>query len=107
MYKENKPSIAYNIGDVVRFDYCGPDMTSCDSGRVIYADQEHVIVHVSCTTLDRASGLNRNKVPYEEVERIIGQPIESIKEYEYDRFIDMMDPDSYEPIDVFGICDEE
>lgn len=24
MYKENKPSTAYNIGDVVRFDYCGP-----------------------------------------------------------------------------------
>lgn len=105
MKTEDETVPAYKIGDVVHFEYCGPDMTSCDSGKVIYVDDEHVIVHVACMTLDRAAGLNRNEVPYEEVERIIGEPVDSIKEYAYDRFIDMMNHDSYEPIDVFGIYD--
>lgn len=107
MCKKDETGTAYKIGDIVRFEYCGPDMTGCDSGKVIYTDEEHVIVHVTCMTLDRAAGLNRNEVSYEEVEKIIGQSVDSIKKYAYDRFIDMMDPNSYEPIDVFGMSDEE
>ena len=107
MRKDNKDMPTYKVGDIVRFDCCGPDMTSCDSGKVIHVDDDHVIVHVTCLTLDRAADLNRNAVPYEEVEKIIGLSIDSIKEAPYDRFIDMMDPDSCEPYDVFGQSDED
>ena len=107
MRKDNKDMPTYKVGDIVRFDCCGPDMTSCDSGKVIHVDDDHVIVHVTCLTLDRAAGLNRNAVPYEEVEKITGLSIDSIKEDPYDRFIDMMDPDSCEPYDVFGQSDED
>jgi hypothetical protein len=42
--------------------------------------------------LQYAIGLNRNGISYEEVKRILGRSVESIKIYEYDIFVDLMDP---------------
>lgn len=79
----------YIIGESVRFDYCGPDATSSMNGRVIFADKHHAIVQVPCYTRLLAIDFNRNTMPIEEVELILGRPISEIRENEFDCFVDM------------------
>lgn len=79
----------YIVGESVRFDYCGPDATSLMNGRVIFADKHHAIVQVPCYTRLLAIDFNRNTMPIEEVELILGRPISEIRENEFDCFVDM------------------
>ena len=79
----------YIVGESVRFDYCGPDATSSMNGRVIFADKHHAIVQVPCYTRLLAADFNRNTMPIEEVELILGRPISEIRENESDCFVDM------------------
>lgn len=79
----------YIVGDSVRFDYCGPDATSSMNGHVIFADKHHAIVQVPCYTRLLATDFNRNTMPIEEVELIVGRPISEIRENEFDCFVDM------------------
>ena len=79
----------YSIGDVVRFDYCGPDYTSVTTGTVIFANKHHAIVQIPCLTAQLATELNRDAMPAEEVEEIIDQSIDQIRLYEHDCFVDM------------------
>jgi hypothetical protein len=59
------------------------------SGKVIFADKHHAIVQVPTYTYGLAAEFNRNTMPLEQVETIVGKPISEIKMYEYDRFVDM------------------
>lgn len=91
----------YNLGDKVNFPYTGPDQTSLMSGSVIYVDTEHIIVRVPCSTCDFTRDFNRNCLDAEEVEAILGTDINSVKVYEHDVFVDMMNPFTYLAYDVF------
>ncbi|MBQ2027214.1 MAG: hypothetical protein II214_04880 [Alistipes sp.] len=79
----------YIVGESVRFDYCGPDATSLMNGRVIFTDKHHAIVQVPCSTYHLAADFNRNTMPIEQVESILGRPISEIRENEFDCFVDM------------------
>ena len=79
----------YIVGESVSFDFCGPDATSLMNGRVIFTDKHHAIVQVPCRTHLLAAGFNRNTMPIEQVELILGRPISEIRENEYDCFVDM------------------
>lgn len=92
----------YNIGDKVSFDYAGPDQTLSVSGTVIFVDTEHIIVRVPCRTKGLAGDFNRNYLDSEEVEAIIGTNINSVKVYDHDVFVDMMNPFTYLAMDLFG-----
>ena len=92
----------YKLNDIVRFEYCGPDCTTCMSGRVIFVDNEHILVHIPFYTHQAAADINRECLDYEHVEKITGMPIEKIKNYEYDRFIDLADLATCLPRDAFG-----
>lgn len=91
--KENRDELGvkmeYKVGDVVNFDYCGPDATSCMSGRVIFTDKHHTIVRVSCYTRLLAIDLCRKTLSSEQVEAITGKSIDELRVYEHDRFVDM------------------
>lgn len=93
----------YELGEIIDLKGCGPDMESMMSGKVIFIDDGHVIVKVPCYTYLLAADINRETLPYETVEQIIGQPIESLKTYEYDCFIDALDPYMLYPYNVFGM----
>ena len=93
---------AYKLNDVVRFEYCGPDYTISMSGRVIFVDNEHTLVHMPFYTFQQAADINRNCLDYESVEKITGMSVEKIKVYEFDRFIDMADPATFIPSDTFS-----
>lgn len=93
---------AYKLNDVVRFEYCGPDCTASMSGRVIFVDNEHILVHIPFYTHQAAADINRECLDYEYVEKVTGIPIEKIKNYEYDRFIDLADLATCLPRDTFG-----
>lgn len=92
----------YKLNDVVRFEYCGPDYTISLSGRVIFVDNEHTLVHMPFYTFQQAADINRNCLDYESVEKITGMSVEKIKVYEFDRFIDMADPATFIPSDTFS-----
>ena len=92
----------YKLNDVVRFEYCGPDYTISMSGRVIFVDNEHTLVHIPFYTFQQAADINRNCLDYESVEKITGMSVEKIKVYEFDRFIDMADPATFIPSDTFS-----
>lgn len=92
----------YKLNDVVRFEYCGPDCTVSMSGRVIFVDNEHTLVHIPFYTFQQAADINRNCLDYESVEKITGMSVEKIKVYEFDRFIDMADPATFIPSDTFS-----
>ena len=92
----------YKLNDVVRFEYCGPDYTISISGRVIFVDNEHTLVHMPFYTFQQAADINRNCLDYESVEKITGMSVEKIKVYEFDRFIDMADPATFIPSDTFS-----
>ncbi len=91
----------YNLNDIVVFEYCGPDYTISISGRVIFVDNEHILVHIPFYTFQLAADINRECLDYESVEKITGMSVENIRKYEYDRFIDMADPATFIPLDTF------
>lgn len=97
----------YKIGDKVSFDYAGPDMTSLMYGSVIYVDTEHIIVRVPCRTKGLAGDFNRNYLDAKEVESILGKDINSVKVYEHDVFVDMMNPFTYLAENFYYCQDEE
>lgn len=102
--KQNKEALGvketYKLNDTVTFEYCGPDYSACISGRVIFVDNEHILVHILSST--PGAGINRECLDYEYVEKITGMPIEKIKKYEYDRFIDLADLATCLPSYTFG-----
>ena len=71
--------VDYSVGDRVSFDYCGADATSMMSGKVIFADKHHAIVQVPSYTYGLAAEFNRNTMPLEQVEAIVGKPISETK----------------------------
>lgn len=91
--KENRDELGvkmeYKVGDVVNFEYCGPDATSGMSGKVIFTDKHHTIVRVSCYTRLLAVDLGRKTLSSEQVEAITGKSIDELRVYEHDRFVDM------------------
>ena len=89
----------YKLNDVVRFEYCGPDNSIAISGRVVFVDDEHIIVNIPL-----AADFNRYCLDYELVEQITGTPVSNLKKYEYDRFVDLKDPATYLPYNTFGAC---
>lgn len=88
---------SYSLGETVRLDGCGPDMSCCATGQIIYVDDCYAIAHVPCYTYMLATGLNRQTLSSNEVEEIVGHSIDTIKENEHDVFVDMMNPLSYYP----------
>lgn len=92
----------YKLNDVVRFEYCGPDNSVAISGRVVFVDDEHIIVNIPFDT--KAADFNRYCLDYELVEQITGTPVSNLKKYEYDRFVDLKDPATYLPYNTFGAC---
>ena len=92
----------YIVGDSIRVNFCGDDMFSSTSGRVVYSDNEHLIVYFKCYGPYAAYGLNRDSMTDSEVENIIGQPIETLRKNKDDVFIDMKAPHTHLPIDRFG-----
>lgn len=85
---------SYQVGDVVKFDFCDDELIHSQYGKVIYVDKLRTIVHVTAHTRQLMC-LNRESIPHDVVSVIIGQPIENVIERDYDQFIDMMDPESY------------
>ena len=92
----------YKLNDVVRFEYCGPDNSAAISGRVVFVDDEHIIVNIPFNT--KAADFNRDCLDYELVEQITGTPVSNLKKYEYDRFVDLKNPATYLPYNTFGAC---
>ncbi len=84
----------YALGDVVKLDFCDDEKIGVRYGKVIYVDKLHAIVHLTADSIQQMS-LNRNCIPHDVVSNIIGQPIETVIEHDYDKFIDMMDAYSY------------
>lgn len=95
---------AYKLNDVVRFEYCGPDYSIAISGRVVFVDDEHIIVNIPFYTVQQAADINRYCLDYELVEQITGTPVSNLKKYEYDRFVDLKNPATYLPYETFGAC---
>ena len=93
---------SYKAGDLVIFEYCGPDNSVAISGRVVFVDDEHIIVNIPFNT--KAADFNRDCLDYELVEQITGTPVSNLKKYEYDRFVDLKDPATYLPYNTFGAC---
>ena len=93
---------SYKAGDLVIFEYCGPDNSIAISGRVVFVDDEHIIVNIPFNT--KAADFNRDCLDYELVEQITGTPVSNLKKYEYDRFVDLKDPATYLPYNTFGAC---
>ena len=93
---------SYQAGDLVIFEYCGPDNSIAISGRVVFVDDEHIIVNIPFNT--KAADFNRDCLDYELVEQITGTPVSNLKKYEYDRFVDLKDPATYLPYNTFGAC---
>ena len=93
---------SYQAGDLVIFEYCGPDNSIAISGRVVFVDDEHIIVNIPFNT--KAADFNRYCLDYELVEQITGTPVSNLKKYEYDRFVDLKDPATYLPYNTFGAC---
>ena len=93
---------SYKVGDLVIFEYCGPDNSIAISGRVVFVDDEHIIVNIPFNT--KAADFNRDCLDYELVEQITGTPVSNLKKYEYDRFVDLKDPATYLPYNTFGAC---
>ena len=94
----------YKLNDIVRFEYCGPDNSIAISGRVVFVDDEHIIVNIPFDTVQKAADINRDCLDYELVEQITGTPVSNLKEYEYDRFVDLKNPATYLPYETFGAC---
>jgi hypothetical protein len=92
---------SYVVGDIVKFDLCGEELIHSQYGKVIYVDKQHTIVHVTAYTM-QLMDLNRNYIPHDVVSGIICQDIGAIIEHDYDKFIDMMDPNSYLAVDPFS-----
>ena len=92
----------YKVGDKVTLEYCGPDFSSCISGKVIFVDNKHILVHIPCYTHQLAADINRECLNYEYVEKITGVPVENIKKHEHDRFIDLADLATCLPMDTLG-----
>ena len=93
---------SYQAGDLVIFEYCGPDNSIAISGRVVFVDDKHIIVNIPFNT--KAADFNRYCLDYELVEQITGTPVSNLKKDEYDRFVDLKNPATYLPYDTFGAC---
>ena len=93
---------SYKAGDLVIFEYCGPDNSIAISGRVVFVDDEHIIVNIPFNT--KAADFNRDCLDYELVEQITGTPVSNLKKDKNDRFVDLKDPATYLPYDTFGAC---
>ena len=93
---------SYKAGDLVIFEYCGPDNSIAISGRVVFVDDEHIIVNIPFNT--KAADFNRYCLDYELVEQITGTPVSNLKKDEYDRFVDLKNPATYLPYNTFGAC---
>lgn len=91
----------YSVGESVRFDYCGGDMKSVANGMVVFVNEHHAIVRIPCYTSTLAKDINRNTMPTEQVEAIVGKPMGEIREYEYDQFVDMYNPLTFLPYNIF------
>lgn len=91
----------YVVGDYIRVNCCGDDMSSSSSGRVVHADKEHLIVRFEFYNQLAAYGLNRPAMTDIEVENIINKPIETFRKNEDDVFLDMKAPHTHLPIDRF------
>jgi hypothetical protein len=104
MRKQNRAELdvknEYAVGDIVTFDYCGGDATSLMNGKVIFADKHHAIVQVPCYTYQLAAGINRDTMPLDQVETIVGKPISEIKQNEYDCFVDMYNALTFLPCNI-------
>ena len=97
---------SYEVGETVLFNYCEEDeYFLTKSGKVIYVDDLHAIAQVSEYTLQLIAGLNREGIPHEEVERIVGRPIDTILHQPFDKFINLYDPSSYLAKDPFCRCE--
>lgn len=93
----------YTLGETILLKGCGPDMKSSMMGQVIYIDDEHVIVKVECIDRLLSIDLNRYCLTEENVEKITGKKVEELRTYEFDCFLDALDPETLYPCNVFGL----
>ena len=91
----------YVEGDSISVDYCGEDLSASTTGKVVYADKEHLIVRFEFCNPFAADGLNRKGLSEDDVSQLNGIDIESFRKNEYDVFIDMKSPHTYLPNDIF------
>ena len=90
----------YVEGDRIEVNYCGEDLSASTTGKVVFVDKEHLIVHFEFYNPFAADGLNRQSMTDSEVEHITEKPIETFRKNEDDVFIDMKAPHTYLPTDV-------
>ena len=90
------PKWKFQIGDIIPFSFSGPDGFSTDHGKVIFRNEEHILVQFNFISI-AADYLNRTGMPYEAVRNIIGQ---DIPHNEADRFVDMLDSQTLEVIPI-------
>ena len=93
----------YVEGDRIQVNYCGEDMSASTIGKVVFVDNEHLIVHFEFYNPFAASGLNRRSMTDSEVENITERPIETFRKNEDDVFIDMKAPHIHLPIDAYDV----
>lgn len=92
----------YVEGDSISVDYCGEDLSASTTGKVVYADKEHLIVRFEFCNPFAADGLNRKGLSEDDISQLNGIDIESFRKNEYDVFIDLKSPHTYLPNDIFG-----
>lgn len=90
------PKWKFQIGDLIPFNFCGPDGYSTDHGKVIFRNEEHILIQFNYISI-AADYLNRTGMPYEAVLSIIGH---DIPHNETDRFVDMLDSYTLEVIPI-------
>lgn len=90
------PKWTFQIGDLIPFSFSGPDGFSTDHGKVIFRNEEHILVQFNFISI-AADYLNRTGMSYEAVRNIIGH---DIPHNEADRFVDMLDSQTLEVIPI-------
>ena len=64
----------YAKSDSVRVNYCGEDLSTSTTGKVVFVDREHLIVRFEFYNRLAVYGLNRQFISDGEIENIIEKP---------------------------------
>ena len=85
----------YVEGDSITVNHCGKDLSASATGKVVYADKEHLIVRFEFCNQLAAYGINRDSLEDCVVSSITEQGIDTLRKNEFDVFLDMKCPHQY------------
>lgn len=91
----------YVEGDLISVNYCGEDLSASTTGKVVFANKEHLIVRFEFCNPLAARSLNRNGLSEDDISQL-SIDIESFRKNEYDVFIDIKSPHTYLPNGIFS-----